>query len=111
MARNLLFPKLQTQVISENWVTANDTMKKLEDIASGNIKTIISSNTVFLDELKRTKSDSEGFVHDFKAGNRCELENGSKINAIAGSSRSARGRRSNVNVYDEAGFISGDTFD
>ena len=111
MARDLLFPKLQTQIISENWTTANDTFKKMEDIAIGNIKTIVANNTVFVDELKRTKSDSEGFVHDFKAGNRCELENGSKINAIAGSSRSARGRRSNVNVYDEAGFISGDTFD
>ncbi len=109
--RSLLFPKLQTQIISENWVTANDTFKKMEDIATNNIKTIISNNTVFIDELYKTKSDSDGFTHDFKAGNRCELCNGSKINAIAGSSRGARGRRSNVNVYDEAGFISQDTFD
>ena len=111
MARSLLFPKLQTQVISENWITANDTFKKMEDIATNNIKTIISTNTVFIDELFKTKSDSDGFTHDFKQGNRCELCNGSKINAIAGASRGARGRRSNVNVYDEAGFITQDTFD
>ena len=83
----------------------------MEDIATNNIKTIVAKNTVFIDELKKTKSDSDGFTHDYKSGNKCELENGSKINAIAGSSRSARGRRSNINVYDEAGFISGETFD
>ena len=110
-ARSLLFPKLQTQIISENWVTANDTFKKMEDIATNNIRTIINSNTVFIDELYKTKSDSDGFTHDFKAGNKCELNNGSKINAIAGSSRGARGRRSNVNVYDEAGFVTKETFD
>ena len=83
----------------------------MEDIASNNIKTILSNNSVFIDELKRSKSDSDGFVHDYKTGNRCELENGSKINAIAGASRTARGRRSNVNIYDEAGFITAETFD
>ena len=111
MARTLLFPKLQTQIISENWQTSNDTFKKLEDIATNNIKTIVTTNRVFTDELKKTKSDSDGFTHDFKTGNHCELLNGSKINAIAGASRSARGRRSNINIYDEAGTISAETFD
>jgi len=111
MARNLLFPKLQTQIISENWTTANDTFKKMEDIATNNIKTIVSTNTVFIDELKKTKSDSDGFTHDYKSGNRCELCNGSTISAIAGASRSARGRRSNLNVYDESGTITAATFD
>ena len=111
MARNLLFPKLQTRIISENWVTCNDSFRKLEDIATNNIKTIVTTNTVFIDELERTKSDSDGFTHDAKAGNRCKLLNGSEITAVAGSSRSARGKRSNVNVYDEAGFISADTYD
>ena len=110
MARSLLFPKLTTQIISENWVTANDTFKKMEDIAMNNIKTIVSNNTVFIDELYKTKADSDGFVHDFKAGNKCKLCNGSSVNAIAGSSKAARGRRSNVNIYDEAGFISKETF-
>ena len=111
MARNLLFPKLQTQIISENWTTANDTFKKMEDIAMNNIKTIVTTNTVFVDELKKSKSDSDGFTHDYKSGNKCELCNGSKINAIAGASRIARGRRSNMNIYDESGFISQETFD
>lgn len=111
MARNLLFPHLQTQVISEQWQTANDTFKKMEDIATNNIKTIISTNTVFIDELERTKSDSDGFSHDTKAGYRCTLQNGSSIQTIAGASRSARGKRSNMNIYDEAGFINKDTYD
>lgn len=111
MARNLLFPKLQTQIIAENWVTCNDTFKKMEDIAKNNIKTLIVNNTVFVDELFKTKSDSDGFIHDYKSGNKCELCNGSKIQAVSGSARSARGRRSNVNIYDEAGFISQETYD
>lgn len=111
MARNLLFPHLQTQIISEQWQTANDTFKKMEDIATNNIKTIISTNTVFIDELERTKSDSDGFSHDTKAGYKCTLQNGSSIQTIAGASRSARGKRSNMNIYDEAGFINKDTYD
>ena len=111
MARNLLFPKLQTQIIAENWATSNDTFRTMENIATNNIKSLIMDNTVFIDELYRTKSDSDGFIHDNKLGNKCELCNGSKISAIAGSSRSARGRRSNINVYDEAGFVTKETFD
>lgn len=111
MARSLLFPKLQIQIISEQWQTANDTFKKMEDVATNNIKTIVNTNTVFIDELYKTKSDSDGFKHDMKSGNQCQLNNGSSIQAIAGASRSARGRRSNVNIYDEAGFITKDTYD
>ena len=111
MARNLLFPKLQTRIISENWTTANDTFKKLEDIAMNQIKTIVNTNTVFIDELVKTKSDSDGFTHDAKNGSRCSLENGSEITAVAGKSRSARGKRSNMNVYDEAAFVSKETYD
>lgn len=111
MARNLLFPKLKTRIISENWTTCNDSFRKLEDIAMNNIKTIVTTNTVFIDELEKTKADSDGFTHDAKSGNKCKLLNGSEITAVAGSSRSARGKRSNVNVYDEAGFISAETYD
>lgn len=88
-----------------------DTFKKLEDIATNNIKSIANNNTVFIDELVKTKSDSDGFSHDARAGNRCEVCNGSSVQAVAGASRTARGKRSNVNVYDESGFISKETFD
>ena len=111
MARNILFPKYMTRIISENWTTANDTFKKMEDIATNNIKTIINTNTVFIDELMKSKSDSDGFTHDAKTGSKCALLNGSEITAVAGSSRSARGKRSNLNIYDEAGFVSKETFE
>jgi len=111
MARNLLFPKHMTRIISENWTTANDTFKKMEDIATNNIKTIINTNTVFIDELVKSKADSDGFTHDAKTGSKCALLNGSEITAVAGSSKSARGKRSNLNVYDEGAFISKDTYD
>lgn len=88
-----------------------DTFKKLEDIATNNIKTIVNNNTVFIDELLKSKSDSDGFTHDTKNGNKCILRNGSSIQAVAGASRTARGKRSNVNVYDEAGTVSQDTYD
>lgn len=88
-----------------------DTFKKMEDIATNNIKTILNTNTVFIDELLKTKSDSDGFTHDAKNGSKCVLLNGSEITAVAGASRSARGKRSNLNVYDEAGFVSKETFE
>lgn len=110
-ARALLFPKLQIKIITENWGTADETFSTLEKIAMNNIKTIVSTNTVFCDEIKKSKSDSDGFTHDSKKGDKCELENGSNINTVAGASRTVRGKRSNVNFYDESGIISGETFD
>ena len=111
MARNILFPKYQTRIVSENWTTANDTFKKMEDIATNQIKTIVNTNTVFIDELLKTKSDSDGFTHDAKNGSQCSLINGSEITAVAGRSKSARGKRANMLIADEAGFISRELFD
>ena len=111
MARNLLFPKLQTQIISSVGRQANDTHQTMENIAKGNIKTLISENSVFVDELVKSKADSDGFTHDPKKGNACVLMNGSSIRAVAGTAKTMRGRRSNCNVYDEAGFIGPDIYD
>lgn len=111
MARSLLFPKLQTQIISTVGNQANNTHLTMENIAKNNIKTLITENTVFLDEIVKSKADSDGFTHDPKKGNTCKLLNGSSISAVTGTSKTMRGRRSNCNVYDEAGFISNEIFD
>lgn len=111
MARNILFPKLQTQIISSGNRQANETFETMEKIAKGNIKTLITENSVFVDEVIKTKADSDGFTHDPKKGNACSLMNGSSIKAVTGTPKTIRGKRSNCNIYDEAGTISREMYD
>lgn len=110
MARTLLFPKIQVQICASNWNTVNDTHSVLEKIAKNNIKTLISDNSVFMDELYKTKADSDGFTHDYKKGNNCTLLNGSSVQATNALSKSARGKRANMLVFDESGQIPNEAY-
>ena len=110
-ARALLYPKSKIHIMSSGSRQANETFETMENIAKHAVKTLISDNTVFWDEIAKSKSDSDGFTHDNKKGNRCELSNHSFIQAVTGTAKTVRGKRSNVNIYDEAGTIPKDFFD
>ena len=110
-ARALLYPKSKILIMSSGSRQANETFEKLENIATHNEKTLISDNTVFWDELYRNNADSNGFTHDRKKGSRCELLQGSWIQAVVGTEKTVRGKRSNVNIYDESGTITKSFFD
>ena len=88
-----------------------DTFGVMESIAKHQIKTLISDNTVFWDEVYKQKADSDGFTHDAKKGCNVSLMNGSFIATVSGTEKTVRGKRSNLNIYDEAGFISKGFFD
>ena len=110
-ARALLYPKSKIHIMSSGSRQANETFETMENIAKHAVKTLISDNTVFWDEVAKSKSDSDGFTHDNKKGNRCDLSNHSFIQAVTGTAKTVRGKRSNVNIYDEAGTIPKDFFD
>ena len=110
-ARALLYPKSKIHIMSSGSRQANETFETMENIAKHTVKTLISDNTVFWDEVAKSKSDSDGFTHDNKKGDRCDLSNHSFIQAVAGTAKTVRGKRSNVNIYDEAGTIPKDFFD
>ena len=110
-ARSILYPKSKIHIMSSGSRQANETFETLEAIAKHNVKTLISDNTVFWDEIMKSKADSDGFTHDPKKGNNCKLLNASFIQAVTGSAKTVRGKRSNVNIYDEAGTIPRDFYD
>lgn len=110
-ARALLYPKSIIQILSTSSRQANETFDTMEKIAKHQVKTLISDNSVFVDEIKVEKSDTDGFTHDKKTGSMVRLLNGSEIKAVTGTAKTVRGKRSNINVYDEAGTISRDFYD
>ena len=109
--RALLYPKSKIHIMSTGSRQANETFETMETIARHQVKTLISDNEVFMGELKVGKGDTDGFTHDAKKGSGCDLMNGSFIKAVTGTEKTVRGKRSNFNVYDEAGTISRPFFD
>lgn len=109
--RSLLFPKTKIHIMSSGSRQANETFETMENIAKHMVQSLISDNEVFWGEVTKSKADSDGFTHDPKKGHRCNLSNGSFIQAVTGSAKTVRGKRSNVNIYDEAGTIPKDFYD
>ena len=110
-ARAILYPKTKIHIMSTGSRQANETFETMENIAKHQVKTLLSDNEVFMSELKRSNSDTDGFTHDAKKGSGCDLLNGSFIKAVTGSAKTVRGKRSNVNIYDEAGTIPREFYD
>lgn len=110
-ARAILYPKTKIHIMSTGSRQANETFETMENIAKHQVKTLLSDNEVFMGELKRSNSDTDGFTHDAKKGSGCDLLNGSFIKAVTGSAKTVRGKRSNVNIYDEAGTIPREFYD
>lgn len=109
--RALLYPKSKILLLSSGSRQANETFQTMEDIATNKVKTLLTNNTVFNDEVFVNFSNSSGYIHDPKKGSKVDLLNGSYINAVTGTEKTVRGKRSNMNVYDEAGSISREFFD
>lgn len=109
MARNILFPSMETWMMSLTAAQSQGLFMKMESIAKGNIASIVGTNMVFWNETVKSQSNSDGFVHD-KQSFRTTLFNGSTITSLVGRPESIVGKRSNLNIYDEAGKITDDFF-
>ena len=109
MARALLFPSQEIWIMSLTASQAQDTFTKMEKIAKHNIASIVGSSDVFVNEVIKQQTNSDGFVHD-KQSFRTQLFNGSKITSLIGKPENIVGKRSNLNVYDEAGKLPHDFF-
>ena len=109
MTRSLLIPNHKTYIMSVTGGQSQETFKKLEDLAMGQIASVSGSTSVFLNELVRQNSGASGFVHD-KNSYPCELYNGSEVHSLNSVAKNIVGIRSNLNLYDEAGKIERDFF-
>lgn len=109
MTRSLLIPNHQTYIMSVTGAQSKETFKKMENLALGQIASVTGSTSVFLNELEKPNSNSQGFTHD-KNSYHCHLYNGSSIYTLNSIINNTVGIRSNLNLYDEAGKIEKEFF-
>ena len=81
MARALLLPNTNTYIMAPSRRQSQGTFTKLEDLAKGNIASVIGVSSVFLDECVRANSTADPFTHA-KQSYSVELYNGSTINTL-----------------------------
>ena len=110
MTRALLFPQMKIRILASVSRQSQETFTKLEDIAKKNISSLIGSTDVFINEMIKSKADSDGFTHDNNKGWSLELFNGSVIATVKGSAKTAVSLRSNLNFYDEALLVPEEYF-
>ena len=94
MARALLLPNTNTYIMAPSGNQAQTTFTKLEDLAKGNIASVLGVSSVFLDECVRMNAKADAFVHD-KNSYHVELYNGSTINTLNSVAKNIVGIRSN----------------
>ena len=76
----------------------------MENIAKKKIESFAGLTDVFINEVVPS-NNGDGFTHS-PQGFKYELFNGSGVISLAGAEDNIRGKRSNLNIYDESGFIS-----
>lgn len=104
MARAMLLPNTNTYIMGPSGRQSQETFQKMEDIAKGNIASLLGTSSVFLDECVRQNAAADPFTHP-KSGYSVTLYNGSTINTLNSVIKNIVGIRSNFSVYDERGKI------
>ena len=109
MTRSLLLPNTNSYIMRPSGGQAQETFQKMEDIAKGNIASLMGTSSVFLDECVRMNSSADPFTHA-KTSYSVSLYNGSTINTLNSVAKNIVGIRSNFSVFDEAGKIDRDFY-
>ena len=109
MTRALLLPNTNSYIMRPSRGQAQETFQKMEDIAKGNIASLMGTSSVFLDECIRMNSSADPFTHA-KTSYSVSLYNGSTINTLNSVAKNIVGIRSNFSVFDEGGKIDRDFY-
>src|SRR5690625_584890 len=110
MAKSLLFPNYQTYILAAAGSQSQEMFLKMEDIALKQISSFTNLTDVFAGETVKNQSNKTGFTHS-PASFEVSLYNGSTINSLNSVPDNIRSKRSNLNFYDEAGFIGDELFE
>lgn len=111
MMRAMLLPYSQIYLLNISARQSQDTFLKMEHIAKKQIGSLVGSSDVFYNELSKNSSGgSDGFLHRDQTYT-CTLYNGSTVTSLVGVAKNILGKRSNLNLYDEAGNIPDELFE
>lgn len=105
MSKLLLYPNFESYILSTTSAQSQDTITKIEKIAKRQIESFTGLTDIYFNEIVKSASNSDGFIHS-PQGFRHELFNGSRVTSLSGEENNIRGKRSNLNVYDESGWIT-----
>lgn len=104
MAKAMLIPGFEGYILGATGEHSKNAFLKLERIAKGQIPSFQAVKDIFLNETVKSVANSDGFTHN-PVGYKVELYNGACIRTVSGDADNIRGKRSNCNFYDEAGYI------
>jgi hypothetical protein len=104
MAKANLIPKYRAYILSGTGQQAQELFMKIEDIAKKNIATFTGLTDIFFNETVKSAACTTGFTHN-PVSFGFDLYNGSKVRTLNSDEDNNRGKRSNLNYYDEAGYI------
>lgn len=103
MAKGILIYGHSTYILSNVSAQSQDTFMKIEKIAKKEIASFAGLTDFFLGELVKSAANTDGFTHA-QSGFNYKLYNGSSVTSLSGDINNNRGKRSNLNVYDESGW-------
>lgn len=107
MAKSLLFPNYRSYIAAGSSDQAIETFMKIEALASDAIESATGLTKYFLDELRIANgsgASGNGFVHN-PMGYTFSLWNNSKCVSLNSNIDKKRGKRAELVVFDETGFL------
>lgn len=110
MAKTMLIPNYSVYILAGTGAQSQELFLKIEKIAKREIASFTGLTDVFYNETVKNVADSDGFTHN-PASFKFSLYNGSNVNSLNGAYDNIRGKRSNLNFYDEAGFAPDELFE
>jgi len=109
MAKSLLVPNFQAYIMAGTGNQSQEMFTKIEKIAKREIASFTGLTDVFFNETVKSTANTDGFTHN-PASFQYRLYNGSQVNSLNGNIDGARGKRSQLNFYDESGFVDTEFF-
>ena len=104
MAKSLLYNNYISYIASGSSDQAIETFMKIEAIAKDALESATGLTKEFLYELKVSQSTGDGFTHN-PMGYSFTTWNGSKCTTLNSNIDKKRGKRANLVVFDETGFL------
>lgn len=109
MLRSHLLPFHVTYFLGNTGEQSKEVFSKIEKLAKREIESFTGCTDIFINELVKNGSTSDGFVHN-PASFSMRLFNGSEIYTLNSDIINIKGKRASLVCFDEAGWFSDELF-
>lgn len=104
MTKTLLVPNHKTYILCGVGSQSIELFTKIEKFVLNQIPSFKTLTDIYMGELVKSQANSNGFVHN-PASYHFGVYNGAEVFTLNGAVDNNRSKRSNLNFYDEAGFV------